>query len=103
LREKELSDRELLARARRLVGIAREKDRSVAVIINDRPDIALLAGADGVHLGQTDLTVADVRRIAGFELLVGVSCSTLAQAQQAAREGADYLGLGPMFASRTKP
>lgn len=101
LREKGLDDRELLARARRLVEIA--QPLGIAVVVNDRPDMALLAGAQGVHVGQGDLGVADVRKIAGERLLVGVSCSTLEMARRAVREGADYLGLGPMFVSGTKP
>ncbi|MCB9840758.1 MAG: thiamine phosphate synthase [Phycisphaeraceae bacterium] len=104
LREKSLDSRELLARARRLVEIARPLGASV--IINDRPDIALLSGADGVHLGQTDLTVGDVRRLSARlarRLIVGVSCSTLEQARAAVADGADYIGLGPMFVSGTKP
>ncbi len=101
LREKNLESRDLLEAARELVEIARPA--GVAVIINDRADVALACGADGVHLGQTDLSVRDVRAIGGASLLVGVSCSTLAHAQQAARDGADYLGLGPMFPSATKP
>lgn len=101
LREKDLEDRELLARARRLVEIARP--HGVSVIVNDRPDIAMLSGAAGVHVGQGDLGVAEIRKIAGERLLVGVSCSTLEQARQAASDGADYLGLGPMFTSGTKP
>lgn len=100
LREKKLTDRELLGRARTLVEFARKQ--STAVVINDRPDIALLAGADGVHVGQTDMSVSEVRRIAGSGLRVGVSCSTLEEARQAVREGADLCGLGPMFASTTK-
>ena len=101
LREKDLPDRALLTRARRLVEIA--KEGGADIFINDRPDVAMLADADGVHLGQTDLSVADVRALAGFGLLVGVSCSTLEQARTAVREGADVVGLGPMFASSTKP
>lgn len=101
LREKHLADGELLARARALVAIARP--HGVAVVVNDRPDIAMLAGAAGVHVGQDDLGVADVRRIVGEGLVVGVSCSTLEQAKKAASDGADYLGLGPMFPSGTKP
>lgn len=101
LREKSLPDGELLARARRLVAIAR--GRGVAVIVNDRPDVAMLAGAGGVHVGQGDLSVVDARRLVGDRLLVGVSCSTVEQARQAARQGADYLGLGPVFGSGTKP
>ncbi|HZW08819.1 MAG TPA: thiamine phosphate synthase [Phycisphaerales bacterium] len=101
LREKSLDGAELLRRARRLVALARP--RGVAVIINDRVDIALAAGADGVHLGQTDLPVRDARRIAGNSLLIGVSTSNLDQARAAARDGADSCGVGPMFPSATKP
>jgi len=104
LREKSLDSGELLARARDLVEMAR--GHGASVIVNDRPDIALLAGADGVHLGQTDMGVAEARRLGARpakRLLIGVSCSTLEQAERATRDGADYLGLGPMFASGTKP
>jgi thiamine-phosphate pyrophosphorylase len=100
LREKALDSRELLARARRLVELARP--HNAAVIVNDRPDIALLAGADGVHAGQTDLTVKDIRAIAGTRLLVGVSTENLDQAHAAVTDGADYCGVGPMFATTTK-
>jgi len=103
LREKGLSDRELLGRARRLVRIARqERSSQTAVIINDRVDIALLADADGVHLGQEDLDVPGARRLAGDRLLVGVSTASMAQARSAAEAGADYCGCGPMFESATK-
>lgn len=104
LREKGLESGELLRRARRLVEIARRAG-GASVIVNDRPDIALLAGAEGVHVGQNDLAVAEVRRLSARRagrLIVGVSCSTIEQARRAARDGADYLGLGPMFASATK-
>jgi thiamine-phosphate pyrophosphorylase len=100
LREKTLGDAELLRRARWLVEITRQHD--TRIIINDRPDIALLSGAFGVHLGQTDLSVADARRIVGLSLLIGVSTENIDQARAAAAEGADYCGLGPMFATTTK-
>lgn len=100
LREKTLDDGPLLDAARQLVDLARQ--RRVHVVINDRPDIALLSEADGVHLGQTDLSVADVRRIAGFRLLVGVSTGTIEQALAAANSGADSCGVGPMFPTTTK-
>ncbi len=100
LREKTLESRELLERARRLVEIAHSND--VSVIVNDRVDIALLAGADGVHVGQRDLSVKEVRRVAGFDLLVGVSTTTIEQARAALRDGADYCGVGPVFATATK-
>ncbi len=101
LREKSLSDGELLERVKRL----REptKRRGALLIINDRPDIARLAGADGVHVGQQDLPVAEARRIAGPTVLVGKSVHSVAQARSAIAERPDYLAVGPMFASRTKP
>jgi len=100
LREKELSGRELLARARRLREMTTEHDASL--VINDRPDLALLAGADGVHLGQRDLPIDAARRIVGDGMCIGASVTTLEQATQAIAAGADSLGLGPMFATRTK-
>lgn len=100
LREKTLSDRELLARARTLVEFSHKN--TAAVVINDRPDIALLAGADGVHVGQSDLGVKEIRQIAGGSLRIGVSCATMDDARNAVSEGADICGLGPMFSSTTK-
>jgi thiamine-phosphate pyrophosphorylase len=72
-------------------------------IVNDRPDLAKLARADGVHVGQEELTVQEVRQIAGPEILVGVSTHDLHQARQAVLDGADYIGCGPTFPSETKP
>ncbi len=100
LREKTLEGGELLARARRLVELCRPQ--GVAVIINDRPDVALLAAADGVHVGQGDLPVPEVRKLVGRQLLVGVSTSRLAEAERALADGADYCGIGPMFPTTTK-
>ena len=99
LREKELDDGELLSRARLFVQMAGPR---TTVIVNDRPDIALLASADGVHLGQTDLPCTEVRKIVGRQLIVGVSTSALSEAEQALRDGADYCGVGPMFPTTTK-
>ena len=101
LREKELTDRELLDRARWLV--EQTRGTGVRVIVNDRPDIATLAEADGVHIGQGDLRVADARRIVGGQRLIGVSTSSLDEARRAFAEGADMIGVGPIFASSTKP
>jgi thiamine-phosphate pyrophosphorylase len=101
LREKSLSDRELLIRARQLRTLT--QFHGVLLIINDRPDIARLAGADGVHVGQDDLSVAESRHIAGAGTLVGKSAHSLEQARSALAEGPDYLAVGPMFASKTKP
>ncbi len=100
LREKAIPDRELLDRAKRLVEAARP--RGISVVINDRPDIALLSDADGVHLGQDDLPCAQARRLVGPGVVIGVSTSRLEEAKQAKRDGADYCGVGPMFATDTK-
>jgi thiamine-phosphate diphosphorylase len=72
------------------------------LIVNDRADLAALAGADGVHVGQDDLPVADVRAVLGPDAWVGVSCHSVAEAEAALREGADYLGFGAVFGTRTK-
>jgi thiamine-phosphate pyrophosphorylase len=100
LREKTLADRSLLNRARELRELTAR--HGALFIVNDRPDIALLSHADGVHLGQGDLAVADARRAMGTDLLVGVSTHSLEQARDAERQGADYIGAGPMFATATK-
>ncbi|HET9988547.1 MAG TPA: thiamine phosphate synthase [Kofleriaceae bacterium] len=71
------------------------------LIVNDRIDVALAARADGVHLGQTDVPLADARRIAPA-LIIGISTHTVAQVEAALEGGADYLGFGPVFATRTK-
>jgi len=102
LREKNLDGGELLARARVLVEIASQAAQRPSVIINDRVDIALLCGADGVHLGQGDLGVQDGRRLCGQRLLIGVSTESMEQAERAWMNGADYCGVGPMFTTNTK-
>jgi thiamine-phosphate pyrophosphorylase len=71
-------------------------------IVNNRPDIAFLAAADGVHLGQDDLPVSEARKILRDEKIVGVSTHNLEQAQRAVRDGADYIGVGPVYPTRTK-
>ncbi len=100
LREKKLEGAELLRRAQLLVELCRR--RGVLAIINDRPDIAVLTGADGVHVGQEDLPAHAVRKIVGNQMIVGVSTHRLEQARQAVLDGADYIGVGPMFVSSTK-
>lgn len=100
LREKNLTDRELLDRAHDLRKITHGR---AALIINDRADIASLSGADGVHLGQDDLRVSDVSRLFGWMLLVGVSAHEMGEADNAMKAGADYLGIGTMFPSPSKP
>ncbi|MEI7766137.1 MAG: thiamine phosphate synthase [Phycisphaerae bacterium] len=100
LREKSLPDAELLARATYVAQACRQA--GAVALINDRPDIAVLAGAHGVHVGQTDLPCAQLRRGFGAELLVGVSTEAVAQAQTAVADGASYVAVGPMYASTTK-
>jgi thiamine-phosphate pyrophosphorylase len=100
LRDKELDDRHTLERARLLRDLTR--DSNTLFIVNDRPDIAVLSSADGVHLGQNELSVKDARSIVGPDRLIGVSTHTLAQARQAVLDGASYIGVGPTFPSPTK-
>ncbi len=100
LREKSLADQELLVQARRIRELTSQTD--TLLIMNDRPDLAVLCGADGVHVGQDELSVRDVRRIVGPERLIGASTHSIKQARQAVLDGADYLGVGPVFSSKTK-
>jgi thiamine-phosphate pyrophosphorylase len=89
----------VLDAARRIVALAAGR---ALVIVNDRADLALLSGADGVHLGDDDLPVPEARRLVGPGLLVGRTTRTLAEARAAISEGADHVGFGPIFATRTK-
>jgi thiamine-phosphate pyrophosphorylase len=89
-----------LEAARRIVAAARGR---ALVLVNDRPDVAVLAGADGVHLGDEDLPPEDARAIVGEALLVGRTCRTAEDGRAALAAGADHLGFGPVFPSATKP
>lgn len=100
LREKELSSREFYETAKEILAIT--KRRGVPLIINDRLDIALAAGANGVHLGQDDLPVCAARTLAGRDFIIGVSAHNRAEAVRAEQEGADYIGAGAVFATGTK-
>lgn len=100
LREKDLTDREWLQRARE-VRILTAQARAL-FIVNDRPDLARLAGADGVHLGQDDLSIRDARRIVGQNTTIGVSTHDPAQFDKSVLDGAGYVAAGPVFASTTK-
>ena len=101
LREKDLPSGDLLHRAKALVLLC--KKHGVLAIINDRPDIAVLSDADGVHVGQGDLPASEARKIVGSKKIVGVSTHDITQAKQAVLDGADYIGVGPIFRSSTKP
>lgn len=100
VRAKHLSDRDLLALTRAVIDWLQAT--SAKVIVNDRLDIALAAGADGVHLGLDDLPVADARRIAPAGFLIGGTCRGPEDARRAKAEGADYVGVGPVFSTTTK-
>ncbi len=124
LRDKGLSNRELIDRARLLVetartlamethispdlarsgllGLVAEGTRRPLIIINDRPDVAAIVDADGVHLGQDDMSVKDARAVLGPRTLVGVSTHSIEQARAAVLAGANYIGVGPTFPSKTK-
>ena len=100
LREKNAEAREFLDQAFALRQAASEL--GIPLIINDRVDIALACRADGVHLGQADMPCALARRIIGKEMIIGVSVSSVEEALEAEAEGADYLGVGPLFPTLTK-
>ena len=100
LREKTMADRPLIDFGCRVRNWTR--DAGALFIMNDRADLAVLTDADGVHVGQEELTVREARRIVGSDRLVGVSTHTIEQARQAVLDGADYIGVGPVFPSKTK-
>ncbi len=97
---REKDGRPLLATARAIRGAASAS--GTLFIVNDQLDIALLSGADGVHLGQDDVAIGDARSLLGPGMIIGISCSTLEEAVQAERQGADYLGVGAVIATPTK-
>lgn len=100
LREKNLSSREYYRRAVKMRELTHRYD--TVFIVNDRLDIAVLADADGVHLGQSDVPVKEARRILGADKIIGATARTVEQAVQAKEEGADYLGSGAWYATATK-
>jgi len=100
LREKELSDRELLEEGIRIKPLI--KQAGAGFIINDRIDIALALEADGVHLGQKDLSLSIARKLLGAQKIIGMSVKTLEDALEAESQGADYLGVGAIYPTETK-
>jgi thiamine-phosphate pyrophosphorylase len=100
VREKEMTGGPLVRRVRGVIDAARPA--GIAVIVNDRLDVAQAAEADGVHLGLEDLSVADARRAVGRTMLIGASTHDLAEARAAVDVGADYCGVGAMFATTTR-
>jgi thiamine-phosphate pyrophosphorylase len=99
-RDKETSRREIYQNSIRLRRLT--KDYDSIFIIDDFPDIAMCTGADGVHLGQDDLPLKEARKIMGRGKIIGISTHSLEQASEAERDGADYIGFGPVFATLTK-
>jgi thiamine-phosphate pyrophosphorylase len=100
LREKNATTRELLDLAVAIRDLCHQAH--AIFLVNDRLDVALASSADGVHLGQDDLPIADARRIAGSDFIIGISAGTVEEARHAADAGADYLGIGPVYFTATK-
>lgn len=100
LREYSLTDSDLLAMAKEVRRLTTKQ--KALFILNNRPDLAVLSGADGVHLGQDDLAVSAARKILGLGRIIGVSTHGLSQARQAIKDGADYIGVGPIYPTQTK-
>lgn len=101
LREKHCDSRDFVALARALKTLL--APASVPLLINDRVDIALACGAEGVHVGQSDMAVADVRALMGSKALVGLSVENMDDIKAAEQLAVDYLGVGPVFPTATKP
>lgn len=101
LRGKTLTTRELLKISHSLKVLAH--NNNVLFIVNDRVDVAWACDADGVHLGQDDFPISNARAIVGKGKIIGISAHSLTDALQAEREGADYIAIGPVFATLTKP
>ncbi len=100
LRENTACDRDFLKDAKIIKQLCQKQ---VIFLINNRLDIAQITDADGLHLGQSDLPLGTARRILGENKIIGVSCHTLTQALRAEAKGADYISIGPIFRTQTKP
>ena len=100
-RDKRTGDGEFLGVARQLRDLTRRL--KTVFVVNDRVAAALLSQADGIHLGHEDLPVKEVRSLVGRGMLIGRSTHSLAEAQEAQKDGADYIGVGPVFQTPTKP
>jgi thiamine-phosphate pyrophosphorylase len=99
-RNKQIPPRRLLGVSRSLIEICRS--RGARYVVNDRADVAAVAGAEGLHVGQADLAVEDARALCGAACWIGVSTHTLEQVREADRTSADYIAVGPIFATSTK-
>lgn len=100
LRDKHSSTRDMVEEARKLRAVLEPK--GIPLLINDRVDVALAALADGVHIGQDDMAVADARRLLGRDAIIGLSVKTVAQAKAAPLDQLDYVAIGGVFATTSK-
>ena len=100
LRSKDADGKSTLDTAKRIKELTR--GTGTMFIVNDRLDVALLSGADGVHLGQDDIPVAEARRISPPGFIIGVSVGSVEESMKAEKDGADYVGLGPVFSTTSK-
>lgn len=100
LREKELDEEAFLMEAKEMAELC--KRYGVPFIINDNVKVAISCGADGIHVGQDDMAVSDIRQMVGDKMVIGVSVHTVCEALEAEKNGADYLGLGAVFSTSTK-
>ena len=103
LREKHLGGRDLYHLALGMRELVDESGGSCLFFVNDRVDVAVAAHADGVHLGQEDVPATGARSLVGEDMVVGISATTVKEAERALTDGADYLGVGPVFATPSKP
>ena len=100
LREKDLSDEEFLAEANKIKPLAQKYH--IPFVINDNIEVAIKCGADGVHVGQSDIVDKDVRALVGPDMILGISANTVETAKRAEASGADYIGVGAVFGTATK-
>ena len=99
-RDKEMKDSEAIVACREIYKLTKKK--GVSFIVNDRVEVAKAVDADGVHLGQEDMSFSSARKILGKEKIIGISVETVEQALKAVEGGADYLGVGPIYPTATK-
>lgn len=100
LREKELDERDFLKEAKQISTLC--KEYKVPFIVNDNVNIAIACKADGIHIGQEDMELTNVRKLVGEDMIIGVSAHTVEEAIKAQEDGADYIGIGAVFATSTK-
>lgn len=100
IREKDMSPEQLTRLSQKVLRLT--KKAGVPLVINDDVEVALAVDADGVHVGQSDMSAREVRQLIGEHRILGVSAYTVAQAKKAEADGADYIGIGPVFLTKTK-